>query len=329
MLHRRLPPLAGAACLSPVVLVALVCSYPLPARAAEASSLAQGAPQTAIDPVYELETRYIFGFTEGSDIGAEGEKAIDFEMTGAFGMRGGSFAAIDQEVEFEGVPTQFFGYELSAHGLLQPIDNVGGLNNLHNFNFGGLSAELRFLLVDHGPGSPIGLTVTVTPEWARVDGVSGVLTRDFSATFTLVADTEIIPNRFYAAANLIYQPGVSRVFGAAAWQQSSNLGMTAAMAYRIAPKVTLGGELQYYRAFDGLGMQSFLGKCPLYRPDIAYPVLQQGDAGRSIVNADLRACGRGGALLRPHEFPAQPRQPQTRNRILGNDPRKVAEIDPR
>ena len=107
MFHLRLPPLAGAVCLSPVVVAALVCSYPLPARAAEASSLAQGAPQTAIDPFYELETRYIFGFTEGSDIGAEGEKATEFETTAAFGMRGGSFAAIEQEAEFEGVPTQF------------------------------------------------------------------------------------------------------------------------------------------------------------------------------------------------------------------------------
>jgi hypothetical protein len=252
---------AGAAWISPFVVAVFLGSHPLSARAADgdASSPGQNSSEPAIDPFHELETKYIFGFTEGSDIGAEGEQAIEFETTGAFGMRGGSFAAIEQEVEFEGVPTQFFSYELSAHGLLQAIDNVDGLDNFHNFNFSGLSAELRFLLIGRGPESPIGLTFAAAPEWARVDGVSGALTRDFSTTFRLVADTELIPNRFYAAANLIYTPDVAKVYGATGWQQSSDLGMTAALAYRIAPKVTLGGELQYYRAFDGLGMQTFFG----------------------------------------------------------------------
>jgi hypothetical protein len=54
-------------------------------------------------------------------------------------MRGGSFAAIEQEVEFEGVPTQFLSYELSAHGLLQSINDVDGLDNLHRINFSGSS----------------------------------------------------------------------------------------------------------------------------------------------------------------------------------------------
>ncbi|HUZ91259.1 MAG TPA: transporter [Methylocella sp.] len=268
MFHFRPPRAACASCLGPILCAASICSHPLPGHAAEASSLIQDAPLATIDPFHELETKYIFGFTEGSDIGAEGEKAIDFETTAAFGMRGGSFTAIEQELEFEGVPTQFFGYELSAHGLLQSIDNVDGLDNFHNFNFSGLSAELRFLLIGRGPGSPIGLTFTVTPEWARVDGVSGALTNDFGTTFKLVADTELISNRLYAAANLIYEPDISREFSETKWQQSSNLGMTAAMAYRIAPKVTLGGELQYYRAFDGFGMQSFLGNALYIGPTL-------------------------------------------------------------
>ena len=95
MLHRRLPPLGGVACLSPIALAALIC--PLPARAEDPPSLVQVAPPPAVDSFHELETKYIFGFTEGSDIEAEGEKAIEFETTGAFGMRGGSFTAIELE----------------------------------------------------------------------------------------------------------------------------------------------------------------------------------------------------------------------------------------
>jgi len=257
-----------AAFLGRSVLTALLCSTSPPARAGDVAPSEPAAPPSAIDPFHELETKYIFGFTEGADIGAEGEKSIEFETTTAFGMRGGSFGAIEQEVEFEGVPTQFFGYELSAHGLLQQINNVEGLDNLNRANFSGLSAELRFLIFDRSPDQPIGLTVVVEPEWARVDGVSGALTNDFSTTFRLVADTELIQNRLYAAANLIYAPDVARQFGAPGWGQSSSLGATAAMAYRIAPKVTVGGEVQYYRAFDGLGMQSLLGNALYVGPTL-------------------------------------------------------------
>ena len=47
------------------------------------------------DPYHELETKYIFGFTEGADIGAEGEKSIEFETTTASGLRGGTYAALE------------------------------------------------------------------------------------------------------------------------------------------------------------------------------------------------------------------------------------------
>jgi hypothetical protein len=237
----------------------LLCLSALPARAEDTVSVAPSAPPPAIDPYHELETKYIFGFTEGADIGAEGEKAIEFETTTAHGMRGGTFNAIEQEVEFEGVPTQFFGYELSAHGLMQDINNVEGLDNLSRTNFSGLSAELRFLVFDRSPSQPIAITLIAEPEWARVDDVSGELITAFSSTFGVVADTELISNRLYAAANLTYEPGVNRAFGDPSWEQESELGITAAMSYRVAPQVTMGGEIQYYRAFDGLGMQTFVG----------------------------------------------------------------------
>ena len=124
------------------------------------------------------------------------------------------------------------------------------------------------MLIGRGPGSPIGLTFVVEPEWARVDDVGGALTRDFSAEFGLVADTELIPNRLYAAANLFYDLGVSREYGAPSWERRSDLSMTAAVSYRIDPKVTLGAELQYYRTFDGLGMQTFAGNALYIGPTL-------------------------------------------------------------
>jgi hypothetical protein len=228
------------------------------AEVALAQSAISTAAATAPDPFHELETKYLFGFIEGADIGAEGEQSIEFETTTELGRRGGHYGAIEQEIEYEGVPTQYFGYELSAHGFGNSIHGVEGLDDSSGFNFSGLSAELRYLVIGRGPGSPYGLTLVAEPEWARIDD-GGQPVTDVSTTFKVVADTELIANRLYAAANLIYTPDVAQSPGES-WERSSELGLTGALAYRVAPKVTVGGEAEYYRAYDGLAFQSLQGQ---------------------------------------------------------------------
>jgi hypothetical protein len=217
------------------------------------------APEPATpDPFHELESKYLFGFTEGSDIGEQGEQSVEFENTGAFTKRGGRYSAIEQEIEYESVPTQNFGYELSAHGMAHDIKDVEGLGDLSGAAFSGLSTELRYLVIGRGPGSPFGLTVIAEPEWERIDGEDGTHTTDFSSTFRLAADTELVPNHVFAAINLLYTPEIARSPGED-WERSSQLGASAALAFRVDPKVTVGGEVEYYRAYDGLAFQTFDG----------------------------------------------------------------------
>lgn len=214
----------------------------------------------ALDGTYnEIETKYIFGFTDGSDIGAEGEKAIELETNGAFRKRHGRYSAVEQEVEFEAVPTQFFAYELSAHGTAHAINKVDGLDNLHRVTPSGLSARFRYLLIGRGPGSPIGLTVTAEPEWSRVDGSNGTFTRSFGSNFKILADTELIANRLFAAANFSYAPEVDKAVGGPVWNRSSTFGTTGALAWRFTPKVTIGAEAEYFRAYESFGFKSFQG----------------------------------------------------------------------
>ncbi|MFI5013437.1 MAG: hypothetical protein ACHQAY_13930 [Hyphomicrobiales bacterium] len=211
------------------------------------------------DEYREVDSKYIFGFTKGADIGEEGEKAIEFETTAAFQKRHGAYRMIEQELEFEGVPTQFFAYELSAHSTYHSIKGVDDLDNRDRAQFSGLSTDLRYLLSGRGPGSPVGLTISAQPEWTRVDGTSGIRTRGYSTAFRLAADTELIASRMYAAVNLIYQPEVAKEAGAPTWSRNSTAGVTGAIAYRVAPRVTMGGELEYYRAYDGLAFKTFAG----------------------------------------------------------------------
>ena len=218
------------------------------------------------DPYHELETRYLFGFTEGSDIGVQGEQAFEYEATTKSQKRGGRYSILEQELEYENVPTQNFGYELSAHGLAYSVHNVEGMDNARGFNLSGLSAKVRYLAIGRGPGSPFGLTFVVEPEWARIDD-GGQHVTDFSNTFKAVADTELISNRLYGAINLTYTPDIVKSPGAV-WETSSELGATAALAYRISPKVALGGEVEYYSAFDGLAFKEFAGEALYLGPTL-------------------------------------------------------------
>src|ERR1700719_189786 len=53
---------------------------------------------------YEIETKYIFGFTEGTSIGLEGEKEVSAESVAGIGKRDGRYFATQTKLEFEHTP---------------------------------------------------------------------------------------------------------------------------------------------------------------------------------------------------------------------------------
>jgi hypothetical protein len=231
----------------PALAAALLLVYPAFASAQE----------TAPDSFRELETKYIFGFTTGSDIGPEGERELEFETNLRFQRRGGVYNQLEQEVEFEYNPTDSFQIEPAVHGVFTQIYGVEGFENRESANFGGLGSIFSYVLIGRGPGAPAGVTISVEPEWSRIDD-GGRLITGFSAQTRIIADTELVPNRLFAGVNAIYTPEITRV-GNQNWAGASLLGLTTALTYRITPNVALGGELEYYRAYDGAGLNAFAG----------------------------------------------------------------------
>ena len=235
----------------------------------------------ASDKFHEIETHYIFGFTEGSDIDAEGEKELEFITLINQGRRqlaiapddpdpiatitrGGAqgfYRSIGQKVEFEHTLTQNFQYSLGVTGYNFRIRGVDGLDDLTNTSLKGISAELRYVLVGRGPGSPFGVTLQVEPEWGRVSETSGQREAAFEVETKFIVDTELIQNRLYAAVNFVYVPEISRGLGETLWERESTLGVTGGVTYRLTPQIALGGGLQYYRAHsDGFWFNKLEGQ---------------------------------------------------------------------
>src|SRR5262245_58010973 len=161
----------------------------------------------------EIETKYIFGFTEGSGVGLEGEKEVEIVTEARFGKRSGRYAATETKLEYETTPNQFIQIEFGALVASHNIRNVPDLDDRKQVELSGAFGELRYLLVGRGPASPFGVTLSVEPTWRRIDETSGERASNFELETKLAIDTELVENRVYAGVNLIYEPEITRTNG--------------------------------------------------------------------------------------------------------------------
>jgi hypothetical protein len=93
------------------------------------------APARASD----VDTEYLFGFTEGADIGKAGEREAETEIIGRFGKSAGSYAAVTQNDSVKWLPSD--NLRLSANAALAyfGISGVPGLPDSQLATLQGLS----------------------------------------------------------------------------------------------------------------------------------------------------------------------------------------------
>jgi hypothetical protein len=239
------------------VLSALACLFwcSAPARAEDYSSW------------HEIETKYIFGFTLGSGIGLEGEKEVTVDTVGRFGKRDGSYAASETKYEFEFTPTQFIQIEFGALGSTHNIIGVTGLDDRNEAGLGGGFAEFRYLAIERTSNNPLAVTLAVEPTVRRIDETTGERVRNFEFETTVNADIELLRNRLYAGFNLRYEPEVTQTtFGDT--QREATVGGSAALSFRLAPNVLLGGEVWYLRHYDAANLTALTGDTVLLGPTL-------------------------------------------------------------
>ncbi len=225
--------------------------------------------QDDFDSFRELETKYLFGFTTGSDIGAEGEKEVSAETSVRYGARAGRLVAAEHRLEFETTLNQFVQLEFGLLGSTHSIQNAPGVDDIGKTTFRGGFAEVRYLVIEKTPNSRFGLTVSFEPALARVEDSTGERVRQFEFETKVQADYEFAPNRLWGAFNAIYEPEFIRDPGAPAWEREASIGVSAALAGRISQEVVVGGEVGYFRKYsNGVNLKTFEGEAVYVGPTL-------------------------------------------------------------
>jgi hypothetical protein len=110
-----------------------------------------------------IDTEHLFGFTIGSDVGEVGEKEVEGSATGRFAKHTGTYTAATGTLSYEYVPITNLRTELTSAVNSYDIAGVSGLLDQRYSAFGGLSADIRYRLLNRAT-APFGLAVGAEPR---------------------------------------------------------------------------------------------------------------------------------------------------------------------
>jgi hypothetical protein len=235
-----------------------------------------------------IDTEHLFAFMIGSDVGSVGEREFQTQTTGRFSKAGGNYRAIGQEFELEFVPARNFRVELGGTFATHDIFGVPGFANRNQFEGQGVSLDLRYRFMDREKDL-FGLTLAAESHADRIDETTAARVRTYGTEFTLALDRELIPDLSVVALNLIYQPEWTRTLVTGQTGLESTVGAAMAIMAQIRPGFFLGGEVRYFRKYEGIGLDDFAGQALFVGPTA---FLKLSDRSRLTANWSFQAWGR-------------------------------------
>jgi hypothetical protein len=233
-------------------------------------ALSNAGAARAQDGFYEVETKYIFGFTEGSGIGLEGEKEFSTETVARIGKADGRYWASETKLEYEFTPNQYVQFELGPLVSTHKIKNATDLDNRNDVAMSGFFGEMRYLVLERNASSPLAVTLSAEPEWHRIDETSGTHVTNLGLELKVNADLELIKNRLFLGSNLLYEVEGTKDPDhiGAGWAKESIGGVSGALSYRVIPAMFLGVEAWYLRHYDGSFFNAFTGDAVFIGPTL-------------------------------------------------------------
>jgi hypothetical protein len=221
-----------------------------------------------------IETEHLFAFTIGSDVGDVGERELEGSVTGRFAKQSGTYVATASTMSVEFVPMANLRTEFTGAVTSYDVAGVSGLLDQRYVAFGGLSADIRYRLLDRAT-APFGFAIGAEPHWGRADEVTGEPANQYGVDFVAAADYEIVPDRIVAAFNLLYQPETMRSKITGTWSQESTAGVAFALMAQVRSGIFVGGEARYLRKYDGAGLDTLAGQGFFIGPTIYFKLSEK------------------------------------------------------
>ena len=235
-----------------------------------------------------IDTEHLFGLMIGTDVGTVGEREFQSQTTGRFSRSGGSYRAINQELELEFVPVDNFRIEIGSAFAAHDINGIAGFEDRSQLAWQGVSLDLRYKFLDRGT-APFGLTFALENHVSRIDESTAAAVRNYGTELTLAFDRELVPNFVVAALNLTYQPEWTRFLGTAVAEQESTIGGSLGVMAQLRPGLFVGGEARYLRKYEGIGLEEFMGEALFVGPTAYF---QLSERSRLTATWSLQAWGR-------------------------------------
>ena len=186
-----------------------------------------------------IDTEHIYGFMIGSDVGDVGEREFQATTTGLFFKQAGAYQAYGQQLELEFVPVKNFRIEIGTTLSAYDIAAVPGFVDRTLAGWQGAALDLRYRFLD------------------RDTALFGL---------TLAMERNLIPGLAVATLNLGYQPEWTHFAGVTVTQQDSTLAAAFGIMAQVRPDFLLGGEVRYFRKYDGIGLQELAGEALFVGP---------------------------------------------------------------
>jgi hypothetical protein len=212
-----------------------------------------------------IDTEFIFGFTEGADVGEVGENELEHETIASLAKRKGSYSAITDQLRYENAPFSNFRFEIGAPVAYHAIAGVPGLDDRQQLAFDGLLMQMRYRLLDR-EHALFGFTVGIEPHWNRVDETRGEAVDNYGGDVAIALDKELIENSVFGAFNFVYDPEVTRSRVTGLWQRESTFGLFGAVTTQLQTGIFVGAEARYLRKYDALAPEAFAGEALFVGP---------------------------------------------------------------
>ena len=283
-----------------------------------ASSSSSGAAVRAVKPRADwldaqaqhdgVDTEHIFGFSMGSDIGKKGEIELEIENVGRFNKRFGSYTGVGVLSQVKFVLTDNFRVAPGVSFASTRVSGVPDMIDNRRTALAGASLEFRYKAARPRCDA-------VRPDAARRAGMEQVRRTDRLRRSDLWqrirrADGQGTDPQHAVRhrQRLVLRRRVARPHQS--MEPRFELSVNGALSTKVGADLIVGVEARYLRAYDGLGLDRFVGDAvylgPTFSMHLAHNVGLSGTwstqiAGKAVGDSrrlDLENFERHQAMLR-------------------------------